>query len=339
MGDTLLPGKTLPKGQKLVSAGGAASFEMQPDGNAVVYDLRKGARKPLWASNTGGKGASAVMQTDGNLVVYDANHHAVWASGTNGKGPALRAVIQTDGNFVVYDVNHHAVWSTGTNGFQDVRGRGQSKGFFGDIASAVENVYNSIPMPIRAVLAPASVITEVAVAHPEMIPLFGQQASQAKALFNGLTSGNVNPSDAVAIASQALGAAGVAIPPDLAGAVTAAAHMAAAASPLASQAMQIAQAAGQAATAAQVPHPLTLKLAPPPAVHPTVHLQLAAAARAGAPPPVVRVTLPAPKAGAPLAPPAAAEHVQAPHSPGAPAGATYWHCAPLPGGHWQCQWM
>jgi hypothetical protein len=38
----------------------------------------------------------------------------------------------------------------------------------------------------------------------------------------------------------------------------------------------------------------------------------------------------------------AAAHAQAqrvrPGSPGAPAGATHWHCQPLPGGQWQCQW-
>jgi hypothetical protein len=30
--------------------------------------------------------------------------------------------------------------------------------------------------------------------------------------------------------------------------------------------------------------------------------------------------------------------VAAPGSPGAPPGASHWHCIPLPGGQWQCQW-
>jgi hypothetical protein len=213
--------------------------------------------------------------------------------------------------------------------------------FVSTAANAVTSVYNAIPKPVTALLAPQALITDMAIQHPEMIPLFGKQAAQAKALFEGVKAGNVSLSDAANIAAQAIGP-NLHLPPDVANAVTAAAHMAAAASPLASQALQIAQASGQAHAAAAVPHPLALTLSPPKPAPPAVHAELAAQAEAGLPPPTVHVALPAlpaPKAGTPMAPPASALHVsQAPGSPGAPKGATFWHCEPLPGGHWQCQW-
>jgi len=194
-------------------------------------------------------------------------------------------------------------------------------GLLGSIASAVSSAYNAIPMPVKAVLAPQTLVTEFAYQHPESIPLFGKQAAQAKALFEGLKSGNVNPSDAANIAAQALSSE-VHLPPDVASTVTAAAHMAAAASPLASQALQIAQASGQALASPAVPHALTLKLAPPPPAPKAVHLTLAHEAAQGLPPPIVQVDLPhwpeEPAAnwgvnGRPLAPaPAAAMHVMLP---------------------------
>jgi hypothetical protein len=208
-----------------------------------------------------------------------------------------------------------------------------------NVTSAALSVYNAIPKPITAVLAPAALITDMAIQHPEMIPLFGKQAAQAKALFEGLKSGNMSVTDAANIAAHALAPI---IPPGIANDVAAAAHLAASVSPLASQAMQLAQAAGQAVTPAAVPHPLALKLSPPPPAPPAVHAQLAELAAAGTHVPVyVAPAAPAPLPhGAPAAPPAAALHVsQAPGSPGAPKGATFWHCQPMPGGHWQCQWQ
>jgi hypothetical protein len=55
------------------------------------------------------------LQSDGNLVPYNATHHAVWATGTNGKY-ATYALMQSDGNFVLYTAGGKAVWATHTNG-------------------------------------------------------------------------------------------------------------------------------------------------------------------------------------------------------------------------------
>lgn len=59
------------------------------------------------------------MQEDGNLVVYNGNdwtpQHAVWASGTNGKGKKPHLfVMQADGNAVVYDAHNHPMWASDT---------------------------------------------------------------------------------------------------------------------------------------------------------------------------------------------------------------------------------
>jgi hypothetical protein len=58
---------------------------MQNDGNAVLYDAKN---KPLWASNSNGKGRppyNFIMQDDGNLVLYDGSNSPKWASNTNNK--------------------------------------------------------------------------------------------------------------------------------------------------------------------------------------------------------------------------------------------------------------
>src|SRR5207237_2512941 len=55
--------------QLLRSQDGRFDLIMQGDGNLVLY--RRSDSKPLWASNTNGKGATfAVMQGDGNFVLY-----------------------------------------------------------------------------------------------------------------------------------------------------------------------------------------------------------------------------------------------------------------------------
>jgi hypothetical protein len=80
---------------------------------------------------------------------------------------------------------------------------------FGDIASiaapvvhAVTSIVNAVPAPIRAVIAPASVVTQYAYEHPEQIPLFGQQAAQAKAIYENLMAqGHPNPA---AVAAQVI---------------------------------------------------------------------------------------------------------------------------------------
>ena len=46
------------------------------------------------------------VQDDGNLVIYNSSKKAVWASNTQRKGgPPYKTVMQGDGNFVLYDRN------------------------------------------------------------------------------------------------------------------------------------------------------------------------------------------------------------------------------------------
>lgn len=85
---------------------------MQDDGNAVLYDNR--SRRPLWATNTVGRGGYLRMQPDGNLVVYRWNNTPVWASNTCcTSGNYLD--IQDDANLVIYTWWGFPVWATGTN--------------------------------------------------------------------------------------------------------------------------------------------------------------------------------------------------------------------------------
>ena len=60
------------------------------------------------------------MQDDGNLVMYRhyrwESQHAIWATGTNGKGFNNYVRMQDDGNLVIYDGNDKPVWASNTNG-------------------------------------------------------------------------------------------------------------------------------------------------------------------------------------------------------------------------------
>jgi hypothetical protein len=108
----LLPGHGLMAGKSIKSADGRFSFNLQGDGNLVLYGL---CNQPLWASNTNGHTNiwDVIMQGDGNLVVYDAHNHPIWASNTNGKQGAT-LTVQNDGNVVVYDTGNHPLWATNT---------------------------------------------------------------------------------------------------------------------------------------------------------------------------------------------------------------------------------
>jgi hypothetical protein len=83
---------------------GKVDFQMQYDGNMVVYSTGTGSRA-LWASNTAGNpGAYLDMQTDGNLVVYKPGNprKALWSSTTAGC-PTCVFAVQEDGNTVIYE--------------------------------------------------------------------------------------------------------------------------------------------------------------------------------------------------------------------------------------------
>ncbi|MBP4046347.1 hypothetical protein [Chromobacterium violaceum] len=80
MANTLLPNQVLGINEYLLSTNGAYQLILQSDGNLVLY--RMANHHPLWASGTNGKpGCFVTMQDDGNLVIYEPKIPA-WASNT-----------------------------------------------------------------------------------------------------------------------------------------------------------------------------------------------------------------------------------------------------------------
>ena len=111
---TIGSGEGLGAGQSVYSCDSRFRFDMQGDGNLVLYRNSDGAA--LWASNTNGKGGSRViMQEDGNLVIYKSTGESVWASNTNGSSNYYASLaVQTDGNVVIYRSGGGVAWATNT---------------------------------------------------------------------------------------------------------------------------------------------------------------------------------------------------------------------------------
>jgi hypothetical protein len=105
----------------ILEASNKCSVKMQDDGNLVVYDS---TNKPLWASNTNGKGIPPykyIMQGDGNLVIYDYTNNPLWASNTDLEGISpYKTIIQEDCNFVLYDSTEKPLWSSKKDYFNTI---------------------------------------------------------------------------------------------------------------------------------------------------------------------------------------------------------------------------
>lgn len=111
-GDDMQPGEVLNSGQSISSQNGNYTLTYQDDGNLVLY--RNFDKRPLWASNTGGKPDEVcIMQGDGNLVIYGPDGEAFWSTATHGH-PGSRLVVQDDGDVVIYNTNNQRIWSTDT---------------------------------------------------------------------------------------------------------------------------------------------------------------------------------------------------------------------------------
>jgi len=111
--NSLLPGESLTPGHHLTSKNGKYIFDMQRDGNIVVYKIKNG-RHVLWSSGTSKYNVTKlIMQSDGNLVMY-LYRHASWSTGTSGN-PGVFLIMQNDGNAVIYsNTRKKAIWSTNT---------------------------------------------------------------------------------------------------------------------------------------------------------------------------------------------------------------------------------
>jgi len=105
-------GDRLKRNESIKSLNDRFILVMQDDGNLVIYDNGR----PIWATNTNGKGGSyAVIQDDRNFVVYTDGNRPIWASNSNGRGlPPCKLIMQNDGNLVLYGFHGQAQWASNT---------------------------------------------------------------------------------------------------------------------------------------------------------------------------------------------------------------------------------
>ncbi|MFD0517855.1 hypothetical protein [Paractinoplanes durhamensis] len=95
---TLAPGRSLFRGAAVRSANGQFTLSMQADGNLVLYDNRGGVPAPIWVRGDL-RGYRLTNQHDGNLVIYDYANRPLWASNTAGRGVSTMR-LQDDGSLV-----------------------------------------------------------------------------------------------------------------------------------------------------------------------------------------------------------------------------------------------
>ncbi|CAF0992169.1 unnamed protein product [Brachionus calyciflorus] len=105
MTNTINSDSILWESQYLVSQNGIFIFNMQNDGNFVLYNFTSA----LWSSgsfNPGKEPYFMKIQADGNLVIFDKNRIAFWATNYTVKGhPPYRLILQNTGKAVIYDYN------------------------------------------------------------------------------------------------------------------------------------------------------------------------------------------------------------------------------------------
>jgi hypothetical protein len=113
VGDTLGTNTKLDVGGSISTPNGAASFVLQPDGEAVLKANHE--NRVYWRSGTKGKPSARVwMAPDGNLRVEDQAGKTLWDNGAHGHKDAF-ARIESDGNLVVWDGTNHMIWDAGAN--------------------------------------------------------------------------------------------------------------------------------------------------------------------------------------------------------------------------------
>lgn len=81
---------------------------MQLDGNFVLF----AGERPLWPTNTVGRGYRLMMQRDGNLILSDKDRSPLWIVDTLFEGNYL--ICQDDGNLALYLSNRTLFWSSKT---------------------------------------------------------------------------------------------------------------------------------------------------------------------------------------------------------------------------------
>jgi nucleoid-associated protein YgaU len=108
MGDRLMNGDKLERGQTLTSRNGAYTLTLQDDGNLVLY----AGDRAVWASGTNGQNAERLeVQKDGNCVLYTPDK-PIWHTDTKG-AKDVRLILQDDRNLVLYGFDGPA-WASNT---------------------------------------------------------------------------------------------------------------------------------------------------------------------------------------------------------------------------------
>ena len=118
IGSILRTRQSLHQGNYLISNNGRWRFYMQKDGNCVLYEYRGNKRRPIWATDSNGKGNrpyKLTMKRDGNLVILDGNKDVIWASDTSGKGAQGHYLkLHNNRNLVIYSGKNYQIWSSNT---------------------------------------------------------------------------------------------------------------------------------------------------------------------------------------------------------------------------------
>ncbi|KAJ3292590.1 hypothetical protein HDU79_001268 [Rhizoclosmatium sp. JEL0117] len=109
---------------KLSNPAGTNQLVMQPDGNAVIYNvwyssncnLGRGCVSPTWSTQTWNRPGLSFRVQDGQFVLsttQDLSGQIIWRVPGYASTGASQLCMQNDGNLVLY-VGDVAVWASGT---------------------------------------------------------------------------------------------------------------------------------------------------------------------------------------------------------------------------------
>jgi len=143
VGDELLPGQSLLKGQALLSVDRRYLAALRGDGVFVIYDTQE--NEVVFDAETA-KGDMATFGEDGNIVISGANGAAVWHSGSSDDNPQ-NLVLASNGRLLAFGADG-VFWNS--NQHQHVPlAAGQGMGVFEDIGAGWELKINGQYIPLE----------------------------------------------------------------------------------------------------------------------------------------------------------------------------------------------
>lgn len=104
--DKLFYTQVLLPGQYIQSQDGNYKFVQEMNGNAVLYENRKGT----WATGTNVPGSSIAISLDGNVVQITKDGKIQTKTQVAGTNPTV-LIMQNDGNLVLQDENDTPIWT------------------------------------------------------------------------------------------------------------------------------------------------------------------------------------------------------------------------------------